>query len=337
MKVLIIRFSSIGDIVLTTPVVRCLKKQKPDTEIHYLTKYAFSAVVRNNPYITKIHYLNDDLDEVIAGLEKEKFDEVIDLHQNVRTLRVKKALKVPAYSFKKLNVRKWLYTALKMNTMPDMSIVDRYMATVQHLGVTNDCGGLDYFSDSEHQLTSADIPMSHWNGFAGFVIGGSYATKQLPVEQWRKLCHLVPFPIILMGGPGDKDLGDMIAQDDPIRIYNSCGKFSLNESAELAKMARVVVTNDTGLMHIAAAYKKNIISLWGNTTPEMGMFPYYGANNLRTNVDPRSVIIENKDLGCRPCSKLGYNKCPRGHFKCMNDLDMSRVADQVAVMWKDKI
>ena len=102
-------------------------------------------------------------------------------------------------------------------------------------------------------------------------------------------------------------------------------------------MARVVVTNDTGLMHIAAAYKKNIISLWGNTTPEMGMFPYYGANNLRTNVDPRSVIIENKDLGCRPCSKLGYNKCPRGHFKCMNDLDMSRVADLVVVMWKDKI
>ncbi len=332
-KVLIIRFSSIGDIVLTTPVVRCLKQQKPETEIHYLTKYSFQPVLRNNPYIDHIHYLDNDLDEVIGKLKEVKFDYVIDLHHNLRTLRVKKALRTTSYSFPKLNIQKWLLTTLKINLMPDTSIVDRYMETVKPLGIKDDCRGLDYFTDDQ-KLTNNDIPMSHWNGFAGFVIGGSYATKQLPAAQWKKLCALVPFPVILLGGPDDRELGDEIAADDPIRIYNSCGKFSLNESAELVKLSSVIVSNDTGLMHIAAAFHKPVISLWGNTTPGMGMFPFYGANNLKDKTEPLSVIVENRDLSCRPCSKLGYAQCPKKHFKCMNSLDMGFVALEVQRLWK---
>ena len=333
MKVLIIRFSSIGDIVLTTPVVRCLKQQKPDAEIHYLTKYAFQPVLRNNPYIDHFHFLQDNLDEMIVELKKEKFDYVIDLHHNLRTLRVKKALKTQSYSFPKLNIQKWLLTALKVNIMPDKSIVDRYMETVRPLGVKDDCRGLDYFLDDK-KLTNNDIPMSHWNGFVGCVIGGSYATKQLPAEQWKKMIAQLPFPIMLLGGPDDRELGNLIAEDDPIHIYNSCGKFNLNESAELVKLARVVITNDTGLMHIAAAFRKPVISLWGNTTPEMGMFPFYGANNLKEKTEPLSVIVENKNLGCRPCTKLGYAQCPKKHFKCMNGLDMAFVATEAQRLWK---
>lgn len=334
MKVLVIRFSSIGDIVLTTPVARCLKQQRSDVSVHYLTKYAFREVIAYNPYIDKVHYLEDDLRSLIEELKKEKFDYVIDLHNNMRTMRVKKGLGVKAYTFRKLNFKKWLLVNFKWNLMPDKSIVERYFETVKPLGIRNDTKGLDHFIPQNAHITHKDIPMSHWNGYVGCVIGGSYNTKKLPVEQWRKFCASVPFPVILLGGPEDADMGKAIAEQDSIKIYNACGKFTLNESAALVKFAKVIVSNDTGLMHIAAAYNKNIISLWGNTSPEMGMFPYYGNNNLKEYVAPESIIVENKSLYCHPCSKLGYDQCPKGHFRCMNDLDMDEVTGKVSIFWK---
>ena len=333
MKLLVVRFSSIGDIVLTTPVVRCIKQQHPGAEIHYLTKAEFGTLLVNNPYISKLHYLQNDLDEVVEELKKEKFDYVIDLHNNLRTMRVKKALNVRSYSFPKLNAKKWLLTNFKIDLMPDMSIVERYFETVRPLHVHNDGKGLDYFLREDKRLADNDIPMSHWGGYVGCVIGGSYNTKKLPVAQWKKFCEIVPYPVMLLGGPDDRDDGIEIAAMDPIKIYNSCGKFNINESAELVKMARVVVSNDTGLMHVAAAFQKPIVSLWGNTSPEMGMFPYYGYNNLKQRIAPQSVILENKQISCHPCSKLGYSKCPKGHFRCMNDLDMNLAADAVKRHW----
>ena len=336
MKVLVIRFSSIGDIVLTTPVVRCLKQKYPQAEVHYLTKVAYGPMLTSNPYIDRLFYLNDDLAEVTEQLKKEKYDHVVDLHNNIRTMRVKKALKVKSYAFPKLNFKKWLLVNLKMDVMPDKSIVERYFEAVRPLGVYNDGKGLDYFLRTDKQLTNTDIPMSHWGGFVGCVIGGSYNTKKLPVQQWKKFCETVPYPVMLLGGPEDRAEGDEIAALDRIKIYNSCGKFSLNESAELVKYAKVIVSNDTGLMHVAAAFQKPIISLWGNTSPEMGMFPYYGFNNLKDRIAAQSVIMENKNLGCHPCSKLGYARCPKRHFKCMNELDMQVAVEQVKNFWPKK-
>ena len=333
MKVLVIRFSSIGDIVLTTPVVRCLKQQLPGVAVHYLTKSVFGTLLINNPYIDKLHYLDGELDAVIKELKLEKFDHIIDLHNNLRTMRVKKALKVNSFAFPKLNVQKWLLTNFKIDVMPDKSIVERYFEAARPLGVHNDTKGLDYFLREDKKIGNNDIPVSHWAGYVGCVIGGSYSTKKLPVEQWKKFCALVPYPVILLGGIEDRDDAGRIAEQDPIKIYNSCGKFNINESAELVKIARVIVSNDTGLMHVAAAFQKPIISLWGNTSPEMGMFPYYGYNNLKDRIAPESVILEKKDLSCHPCSKLGYNTCPKGHFRCMNDLDMGFAVAQVKNFW----
>jgi ADP-heptose:LPS heptosyltransferase len=334
MKVLIIRFSSIGDIVLTTPVVRCLKLQKPETEIHYLTKSVFEPVLAANPYIDKFHFLDENLGEVLEKLKNEKFDVVVDLHKNLRTLKVKKALNTRSYSYDKLNLKKWLLVNFKWNLMPDQSIVERYMETLKPLGVKNDGQGLDYFIPEDIQLGNKDIPMSHWAGYVACVIGGSYLTKKLPVQKWQEFISQVPFPVVLLGGAGDREEGRKIAEPDPIKIYNACGKFNLNESAWLLQKARVVVSNDTGLMHIAAAFKKPVISLWGNTAPEMGMFPYYGFNNLKSNFSTLSTIVEHKNLYCHPCSKLGYFKCPKGHFRCMKELDTDHMADSAKKYWK---
>jgi heptosyltransferase-2 len=323
MKILVIRFSSIGDIVLTTPIVRCIKQQLPDAELHYLTKYSFREVLIANPYIDKFHYLQDDLNAITAALKAEQFDYVVDLHHNLRTARVKQALHAKSDSFPKLNIQKWLYVNFKINVMPDLSIVDRYFEAVAELGVRNDGQGLDYFIPEKDEITQNDIPVSHWAGYIGCVIGGSYNTKKLPVDRWKEICMQSPIPVMLLGGPEDKDEAAAIASLDPVKIYNACGKFNLNESADLVRKSKLVISNDTGLMHVAAAFKKPVASLWGNTTPDMGMFPYYGFNNLRTRVAPQSLLLEHKHLSCRPCSKIGYDRCPKKHFKCMEKLDLS--------------
>lgn len=335
MKVLVVRFSSIGDIVLTTPVVRCIKQQLPNAKVHYLTKASFKATVANNKYIDKQYYLEDSIDALIPSLRKEKYDYVVDLHKNIRTTKLKKALGVTSYTFSKLNFKKWLLVNLKIDLMPDKSIVERYFEAVKPLGVRNDGQGMDYFIPKDAEITNRDIPMSHWAGYLGCVIGGAHNTKRFPVDKWIELCKTLQLPIILLGGPDDRADAEIIAAVDPVRIYNACGKFSLNESASLINFARVVVTNDTGLMHISAALKKKVVSLWGNTTPKFGMFPYYGSNNMSNVVVPQSAIVENNEISCRPCSKIGFNKCPKGHFKCMQELNIDKISGIVKEYWQN--
>ncbi len=322
MKVLVIRFSSIGDIVLTTPVVRCLKQQRGEIEVHYLTKEAFRMLVENNPNIDRCHFLGDDFAALVASLRAERFDYIIDLHRNLRTRRVKRALKVPSHSFHKLNVRKWLLTALKINILPSLHIVDRYMKTVEFLQVRNDGRGLDYSINTPVPVD--DLPLTHAAGYVGIAIGGALGTKKLPLHKLRELCSLIPQPVVLLGGPEDAATGEVIAADDPIKIYNACGKFSLDESADLVRRANILITHDTGLMHIGAALQRPILSVWGNTVPAFGMGPYYGA---ASSVGTRA--FEVKPLWCRPCSKIGYARCPLGNFKCMEKQDLEKIAEAV--------
>lgn len=324
MKFLIIRFSSIGDIVLTTPVIRCIKKQLGGAQVHYLTKKSFKGIVENNPYVDKVHVFNDDINDIIAELREQNFDYIIDLHHNLRTLRIKRALKkVPAFSFNKLNFQKWLLTALKINRLPKLHIVERYLATLQTFGVVNDNEGLDYFIPEKDEVPYDDIPASHHAGFIGIVIGAALNTKKLPLEKLKELCKKINHPVILMGGPEDKRDGEVIAEVDKVKIYNSCGKFNLDESADLVRKSKFIITHDTGLMHIAAAFKKRVISVWGNTVPAFGMTAYYG------RYDIKDTKFEVRGLPCRPCSKIGYDKCPLGHFKCMGQQDLEGMVKTV--------
>jgi heptosyltransferase-2 len=330
MKILILRFSSIGDIVLTSPIIRCIKIKYPNTEIHFLSKEKFKDVTINNPYINKHFYFKSDVQPIVLELIKEKYDVIIDLQNNLKSLYIKRILKqvfnsrIQSFTVNKINVRKFLLTKFKFNTLPDKSIVERYFDTVKNLHVINDGQGLDYFINENEETTKDDIPMGHLHGFVACNIGGAHFTKKMPVEKWKELCAKIEFPIILLGGEEDRENGDMIKEIDDIKIYNACGKFSLNESAHLIKRSRFVISHDTGLMHIAAAFKKSIISIWGNTVPEFGMYPYYGFNNLKTTISPLLFINEVK-LSCRPCSKIGYKQCPKKHFNCMQKQNIDNI------------
>ena len=321
-KILIIRFSSIGDIVLTTPVVRCVKTQLKDAEVHFVTKKQYVSILKANPYIDKIYSIEKGLKEILPQLKQEKYDYIIDLHKNLRTLTLKLRLKGIKRSFQKLNIQKWLLVRMNINLLPKVHIVDRYMETVIFIGVKNDGNGLDYFIPADEEVSMNDLPVIQREGYAGVVIGSIHETKQMPVDKLIAMCRKIAKPVVLLGGPEDKEKGDMIVKAIGERIYNSCGKFTINRSASLVRQADSILTNDTGLMHIAAAFKRNIVSVWGNTVPEFGMFPY-----LAENPQNKSVIIEVKGLSCRPCSKLGFEKCPKGHFNCMMMIDESTIAE----------
>lgn len=326
MKFLILRFSSIGDIVLTTPLIRCLRKKYPEAEIHYATKKAYHSILAHHPDLNRIHLLGDSLMELVGELKSERFDFIIDLHHNQRSWVIKKLLSRPSFSFHKLNIEKWLMVNLKINCLPDLHIVDRYLATCNYLGVKNDGEGLDYFISEPDQVKPETLPEPFRNGYIGWVIGAKKQTKKFPADKIARTLAGIDYPVLLMGGKEDEVEGNeiisAIQKVNPL-VFNACGKYTLSQSASLVQQAKLIVTNDTGLMHIAAAYKKPIVSLWGNTIPKFGMTPYYG------DVPVPNFIFEVKGLDCRPCSKIGYDACPLGHFDCMNKIEEPQLANKI--------
>ncbi len=287
-------------------------------------------VTEANPYVDKFFYLGKNIDDVIEELRKEEYDYIIDLHNNFRSNKVKRQLGVKAYTIDKLNFEKFLLTKLRIDIMPRRHITQRSLDTVAAFGVKDDGGGLDYFIPEKDRVKETDIPAAHHAGYIAIVIGASYRTKKLPVEKLIALCREIDHPIILLGGKEDEPEGNEVAATDPVKIYNACGKFNINESADLVRRSRLVISHDTGLQYIASAFNKTVLAIWGSTSPRLDVEPYYGKPFLATrNELPYENIIRLPKLKCQPCSKYGTKKCPLGHFKCMRQMDISHIASRV--------
>lgn len=308
-KILVIRFSSIGDIVLTSPAIRCLHQQT-GAKVHFLTKRSFIPLLEESPWIDKIYAFQHSLSEVLPALKNENYDCLLDLHVNLRSLRVRMALHCKTYAFQKLNVQKWLLVQLKINRLPDKHVVDRYLEAAAPLGVQNDGKGLEYFLPAGISLP----PRIPTGPYIAFAIGAAHGTKRLPREKIAAICSGIKCPVVLLGGANEFQVGAFAAAANP-HVFNCCGQLNLHESAAVLRSAWKVITHDTGMMHIAAAFEKEILSVWGSTVPALGMYPYFGKDN-----ECKSSIFEVNDLSCRPCSKIGFEKCPKGHFRCMRDI-----------------
>jgi ADP-heptose:LPS heptosyltransferase len=329
MKFLVIRFSSIGDIVLASPVLRCIKTQIPNAEVHFLTKAEYKMVMDANPYIDNFFYLQNNIDDIIVQLKLENYDYVIDLHKNFRSIKIKKALGKKTLTINKLSFEKILLTKLHINIMPKRHITLRSLNTVKELGVKDDGKGLDYFIDEKDKIKQSDIPDTHVAGFIAIVIGASYFTKKMPLHKLKELCSKINFPIILVGGKEDAVTGEAIALIDSTKIFNACDQFNLNGSASIVQNAALVISHDTGLQYIACAFNKKILAIWGGTSPLLDVEPFYGSAFLSTqNKSPyQNFIVPN--LRCQPCSKYGKNKCPLGHFKCMEEQNIDEIVFHV--------
>jgi heptosyltransferase-2 len=299
-----------GDIIYTTPIVRCIKKQVPDAEVHFLTKPAFKYIYDNNPYVDKLLLLKPSLSDTINDIKAEKYDHIVDLHNNLRTAIIKLRTGIKATTYKKQPIRKWLSLKFKLKLIAPTHLVDRYLEAAKPLGVTNDGQPIDYYVKAEHQLSKL-LPPSHQNGYIAFVIGATHFTKRMPNEKIISICSQLKLPVVLLGGNDVKANGDIVAAAIGTHIYNACGVTTLDESVYLVSKAESIIGFDTGLTHIAEAFNKPIVSVWGGTVPELlGVQPYM----------VNDVLVAGIDLDCRPCSKFGLEKCPLGHFKCMNNM-----------------
>lgn len=301
--------------MLTTPVVRCVKNKFQNAEVHFLTKTSFQSVVISNPHISKVYAFDNDLNEVLPQLKKEGYDFVVDLHKNIRSKRVVSALGVPSDNFPKLNYEKWLLTNFKVNKMPNVHIVDRYFEAVKEIKVSNDFKGLDFFIQPKNEINPP------FKNYIALVVSAAHNTKAMTVDKISEVIQSIPHNYVLIGGPND----DVKAQEilkgiqHAKNVVSKCGDYNLEQSASAIKQSDFVITPDTGMMHVAAAFNKSIISVWGNTVPDFGMFPYMPEN-------PQNMhIVEVSDLKCRPCSKIGHKKCPKSHFKCIKNIDVSKI------------
>lgn len=324
MKILVIRFSSIGDIVLTTPILRAIKQQLSGVELHYLTKKQFSSLIEGNPYVDKVFSIEKDIDEVKDSLRKEDYDRIIDLHNNLRTFRLKRLLRKSSFSLDKLNFKKLLLVKFKIDRMPDLHVVDRYFDVLKGLGVRNDRLPGDFtISDGDKVDVKAIFGLER-KEFYTMAIGAQFATKRLPVEKLKEILALLDLPVVIVGGPMDFETGEELVETLPDKmIFNTCGEYSIHGSASIVQQSKKLLTNDTGMMHIAACLNVPIVSVWGNTVPEFGMYPYYPGQKEMYS------IHEVEGLSCRPCSKIGYQKCPKGHFKCMLDQNTVSIAEDL--------
>lgn len=320
-RILLIRFSSIGDIVLTTPVVRAIKEQMDgEVELHYLTKAAFASIVESNPHVDHVWTLQDDLDGLIDELKEQAYDYVIDLHKNIRSARVKHALKTLTLSVDKLNFKKLLLVSFGIDRMPDLHIVDRYMDACRPFGFEDDGRGLDFFIPEEEQVPAATIDQRLAQDYIVWVVGAAHPGKRFSVEKSIRILSRIEGPIALIGGASEKADAERISSAvGGGRVVDLCSQLTINGSANILSQATTVVSPDTGMMHIAAALGKRVVSIWGCTTPSLGMYPYRPAAG--------SVILEPEGHPKRPCSKLG-DRC-KYPVNCIEAIDEDALIEAV--------
>ena len=292
-----------GDIIVTTPVVRWLKLQL-GAEVHFLIKKKFEDVILFNPYIDRIK-IYEKTKVVLNDLRAENYDYIVDLHKSMASTKLSLLLGTTRTTYNKMNIQKWLLTHLKVNTLPNLHLVDRYYQSVKKLGCEYDGLGLDFFIDP-----NAKLPNTLPELYEVIVLGATHYTKRIPFELAMKIIQKTNNQIVLIGGSDVTNEGQRLHQMYP-SIYNLCGKTNLHTSAKIIQSAHKIHTGDTGLMHLSAAMQKDMIVYWGSTAPIIGMFPYVGKDS--------KAEIENKimNLWCQPCTKIGYKRCPLGHFNCM--------------------
>lgn len=306
-KILIIRLSSIGDILLTSPLVRSIKKKYPAIQLDFLLREEFNELVQNNPYIDVIHnYRRDESknNSLTKSLQSNDYDLVIDLQNNFRSREIVKKLKCPVLKFKKNNLKKFLLVHFKINMLKEADkISERYVSTAQ---IKLDEEGLEYFSNQ-----SPDSRLKENESYIGICHGAKHFTKRWPLEYFidlGKKLESAGYKVILFGGMDEAKSADEISRHLSGAI-NFCGN-NLSQTAANIKICRAVYTNDSGLMHLATAMEVPVIAFFGSTVKEFGFYPYKA----------KSIELEIKDLSCRPCTHIGRANCPKGHFKCMKEI-----------------
>ncbi len=320
-RFLIIRFSSIGDIVLTTPVLRAIHEQiDADAEIHFLTKNRFVPLLRHNPRIHSVYGIEKATAEVTEELLAADFDYIIDLHSNIRSSMVKRALKMIDFTVDKRNLDKWLLVRFGKDRLQGEHIVQRYLKTLKAFGVEEDQKGLEFHIPESQQISAPEAGLSA--PYFCIALGAQHKGKTMTTLLIEAVIKGVEAPFALLGGPEDAEKGEQLVRRLGSRVMNFAGSCSIHQSASIIAQSSGIVTGDTGLMHIASALNVPVLSVWGCTSPALGMSPY--------RPHPDSLIIEPVDRKRRPCSKLG-DRCKYGkENRCITVVEANQITGHLA-------
>lgn len=310
-KVLVIRFNSIGDIVLTTPVIELLSKK---FDVYYLTKASYKSLLVCNPNVKGLFLFENDLNKTISDLLIYKFDYVVDLHNNFRSFSVRRKIKAKSFTFKKPRIKYWLRTTLGIKLRQQPHIVERFTDVIKPIIAEKTLPPTRFYFDQNMKFEFS-LP----ENYTCIAVGTAFYTKTIPTYKWVEILNSIDGNIVLLGGSEDVKNSQEIASQLKRNVVNLTGTLTLSESAYVIDKSKVLITGDTGLKHIAAALNKRVVAIYGSTHPILGYTPYYGPNkNL-------SQIIKPDDLACSPCTKQGRKSCPKGHFKCMNDIPVEKI------------
>jgi lipopolysaccharide heptosyltransferase II len=319
-NILAVRFSSIGDILLTTPLLRAIRRTHPGARVTVLTKRAFVPLLSHNPNVSRVIGLapGGSLLRLAAELRGDDYTHLLDLHDNLRS-RALRAL-VPGH-WRGYPKHRWARALLihgKRNRYRDRRPVpERYFAAVRDLGVTPDGGPPEFFVGAE-----ATEQVGSWLDSVGFrsepnivaiAPGAAHATKRWPLEHWRRLMSNAVrdgLSVVIVGGPGDAALAAALSDGAGTRVANAAGVFGLQATGALLKRARALLSGDTGVMHMATGVGTPVVALFGPTVEAFGFFPY----------TPAATVLE-LPLPCRPCTSQGGPRCPLGHHRCLVDIE----------------
>ncbi|RXK47596.1 glycosyltransferase family 9 protein [Aquirufa rosea] len=312
-KILCIRFSSLGDIVLTTPIIRTLKTRYPNAQIHVATKQSYANLWQGNPYVHQVHCYQDNLWKLASELRNEGFDAVIDLHKNIRSHLLCFLLGKIPYQIDKFTRERKLLVKKKINYLPKKHLVDRYFDSLKKLDIRSDGQGLDFFIPKGQELNPKEWGIE--GKYIVYAIGAQYTTKVLSYPKMIELCDRIQGKLVLIGDAWDEHFAYRLQTLFPEKVINMCNRTSVAGSASLMKQAEFVIAHDSSMMHIAAALKKKLFVLWGATHSDFGFYPY----------QTEYTSVEMSSLDCRPCSTQGTNYCPLGHFDCLNKVSLEPI------------
>lgn len=312
-KILVIRLSSLGDIILTTPVIRALKSKYPHLKIDFLVKESFVETVNHNKHLETVYTYEKDIDRLLTV----NYDFVLDLQNNRRSRIIVKKIKAPVQRFKKPQLKKFLLVNLKINLFKTIvPISKRYAENIEGIEVESPP---ELFTDA-HVLTLPEI-FVNGNRTIGICPGSKHYTKMWPEDYYKNLAQMlldVGFNVVIFGGNSDIETGARISAD-VAGVINLTNENRLLETVQLMKHCDAVVCNDSGMMHTATAAGIKVLAIFGSTVREFGFAPF----------SDKAVVVENKNLACRPCSHIGKNSCPNGHFRCMLDLTPEVVFEEL--------
>jgi len=326
-KLLVIRLSSMGDIILSTPIVRVLRNTYPSSEIDFLTSSYFTEIYKFNPFLNKI--IQYDKSKSIKENQNLKlehnrnnYDLIIDLQNNRRSHALTSGLKSVILRVNKQRLHKLSLVYFKRPLIANYSVVKNYFDVLRPLGINPDENGLEIWNQIDFEEEGyLKHPILKTNSIA-FAPSANHFTKRWPSERFAILAKTLMEEhnsnVVLIGGKKDKELCNAINLSAGGGLLDKSGSESVLETAKILDSCIVLVTNDTGVMHIAAARKIPVIAIFGSSVKELGFLPY------KTNYE----IVE-KDLECRPCSHIGRKSCPKNHFNCMNLIEYEEVLKEI--------